>query len=639
MGLGRRPRPVSLMDHIDVSLRADPPRREPVADARGSDPDRALWAEFAESETAEAFCRSWLALQCRMIVGVTSGVLLLGAPDRGPFVPAAVFPNPRRSVKYLTATAERALVERRGLLVRQESGATERYDVAYPVEVGGKLHGVVVLDVSPRPERELQAALRSLQWGFAWLEAFFRREETARDAETKARLQGVLDLLATAVSQDRFDAAASAFVTALATRLDCDRVSVGFLRRNRSHVRGISHSAQFKKQANLVRAIASAMDETLDQQAVVVHPPRADEPPRVSRAHAELARQQGGGAVCTVPLAAGGRMVGALTMERAGGRPFDSATVELCEAVAAVAGPILDVHRREDRWLFVKAAHAGWRQLGHLVGPRHVALKLGVVAALAVVAFCVFAHGEYRVAAPSVMEALTLRAATAPFNGYVAEARRRAGDLVRTGDVLCVLDDRELRLERLKWLSQREQLVRQSHEAMAKRAAAQVAILAAQIDQASAQLALLDDQLSRTRVVAQFDGVIVKGDLSQALGAPVERGQVLFEVAPLDSYRVVLQVDEREISDVVLGQHGQLLLTATPTDAVPFRVDKITPVSTPREGRNYFRVEARLESTPERLRPGMEGVGKIEVDRRRVVWIWTHQVVDWLRLALWKWLP
>jgi multidrug efflux pump subunit AcrA (membrane-fusion protein) len=174
---------------------------------------------------------------------------------------------------------------------------------------------------------------------------------------------------------------------------------------------------------------------------------------------------------------------------------------------------------------------------------------------------------------------------------------------------------------------------------MAKRAAAQVSILAAQIDQAAAQLKLLDDQLSRTRVLAQFDGVIVKGDLSQALGAPVERGQVLFEVAPLDSYRVVLQVDERDVADVRAGQRGHLLLTAAPSDTRPFRVEKLTPVSTPREGRNYFRVEARLESTLERLRPGMEGVGKIEVDRRRIVWIWTHQVIDWLRLALWKWLP
>src|SRR2546422_4999312 len=38
-------------------------------------------------------------------------------------------------------------------------------------------------------------------------------------------------------------------------------------------------------------------------------------------------------------------------------------------------------------------------------------------------------------------------AAVAAFNGYIAEAPVRAGDLVRRGQVLCALDDRELRLE------------------------------------------------------------------------------------------------------------------------------------------------------------------------------------------------
>jgi hypothetical protein len=58
-----------------------------------------------------------------------------------------------------------------------------------------------------------------------------------------------------------------------------------------------------------------------------------------------------------------------------------------------------------------------------------------------------------------------------------------------------------------------------------------------------------------------------------------------------------------------------------------------------KEGRNFFRIEATLDQPHDRLRPAMEGAGKIEIDRRRVIWIWTHQVVDWIRLTLWTWLP
>jgi len=131
----------------------------------------------------------------------------------------------------------------------------------------------------------------------------------------------------------------------------------------------------------------------------------------------------------------------------------------------------------------------------------------------------------------------------------------------------------------------------------------------------------------------------MKGDLSQSLGAPVERGQVLFELAPLESYRVIVQVDEREIADISVGQQGKLMMPSMPGDLFPFHVEKITPVSVAKEGRNYFRVEAKLEGKSERLRPGMEGVGKVTVDERRLIWIWTHELIDWLRLWLWRWWP
>ena len=135
------------------------------------------------------------------------------------------------------------------------------------------------------------------------------------------------------------------------------------------------------------------------------------------------------------------------------------------------------------------------------------------------------------------------------------------------------------------------------------------------------------------------DGIVVSGDLSQLLGAPVEQGKLLFEIAPLDEYRVILQVDERDIAQLKVGQRGELALSGLPHERLPFVVSQIAPVSTPDEGRNSFRVEAQIEHPSQRLRPGMEGVGKVEIGRRRLLWVWTHNLVDWLRLAAWNWLP
>jgi hypothetical protein len=36
------------------------------------------------------------------------------------------------------------------------------------------------------------------------------------------------------------------------------------------------------------------------------------------------------------------------------------------------------------------------------------------------------------------------------------------------------------------------------------------------------------------------------------------------------------------------------------------------------------------------LRPGMEGVGKIYVDERRLITVWTRSALEWLRLKVWS---
>jgi hypothetical protein len=52
-----------------------------------------------------------------------------------------------------------------------------------------------------------------------------------------------------------------------------------------------------------------------------------------------------------------------------------------------------------------------------------------------------------------------------------------------------------------------------------------------------------------------------------------------------------------------------------------------------------FRVEADLADPDGRVRPGMRGVAKVLIDERRLGFIWTHEIVRWVRLRLWAWWP
>jgi len=614
-------------------LRSSAPRHE-VGEAQRAELDQA-WRRFGAASDPEQFCRSWLAVQCQLIGGAQQGIVVLQKPGVETFAPLAYWPEGSRDRTALAEVVERALQGGRGLV--EPRGPDFR--LAYPVRVDGRIRGVVGLEISGRDELALQAAMRQLQWGAGWLEVLLRRHADPGEA-ARLRVKLMLQLVGAFLMQRDFRDAATALVTDVASQLGCDRVTLASLERGRLRVEAVSHASQFDARSNLLTATVGAMTEALDQGEAVVHPSEREERLVVTHAHAELAQLAGGAAVASFPLTHNGRAVGALTLERAHGARFDAQTVELVEGLAGMLGPLLELQRTRHQSLPAHAAQKALDLRTRLFGPRHGGLKLGAAALVLLALFLAFAKGAYRVGADARIEGEIQRAITAPFQGYVREAAARAGDAVKKGQIMARLDDRDLRVERARLGSQREQLAQQYRDAMARQERSQVRIVSAQIAQAEAQIALLDEQLARTEVSAPFDGVVVSGDLTQSLGAPLERGQVMFEVAPLDAYRIVLQVGEQDIADVRVGQAGELALTPMPGQRYPLKVVKITPVSTAKDGRNVFRVEAELGArADERLRPGMEGVAKIEIGERHVAWIWTRRMVDWLSLRLWTWMP
>lgn len=604
--------------------------------------DQALWRQLQEAPSFEAFAQAWLIVQCALIDGARRGVVVFGSAEAGPYAPIAFFPEGKPGSLGLLSATDLAIQERRGVLrdpsysgAEAERGRAACH-IAYPLLVDARLHGAVAIELAPRAEHELRATMRSLQWGIAGIEARLRRQEGGRFAPANKRLAWVLDLASAGVEQERFQAAATAVVTKLATILGCERVSLGFSRGGRTTVSVVSHSAQFAQRSNLVEGIGAVMDEAVDQRATLVYSGAEDSPAHTLHYHAGFSKAHGGCALCTVPLTHGGEIIGALALERPGDVGFDAQTIEFCESVAALVGPILHFRRREDRWLIAKIWDACGDFARHLLGPGHAWLKAASILLTATAAFMAFATGEYRIAANTRVEGLVQRVVSSPIGGYIKAARVRGGDLVRKDELMAQLDDRDLLLERAKWTSQRQQHLQEYREALAKSSRSEIAVLQAQLGQAEAELAAVEAKLARIQIVAPFDGVIVSGDLSQSLGAPVAQGDILFKVAPLDAYRVILEVDERDMTAVQAGQTGKLVLTGKTDAVLPFRVDKINLVSEAREGRNFFQVEAKLDHTPDFLRPGMKGVGKIEIGERRLIWIWTHTLTDWLRLALWS---
>ena len=95
------------------------------------------------------------------------------------------------------------------------------------------------------------------------------------------------------------------------------------------------------------------------------------------------------------------------------------------------------------------------------------------------------------------------------------------------------------------------------------------------------------------------------------------------------------------IPDVGLRQTGEMLTRSHPDRKIKFEVERINPVAEISGQNNVFKVRATfvdvdLANDFQWLRPGMEGVAKIDIPPKRSYgFLWTRRLVNWIRMQLW----
>jgi biotin carboxyl carrier protein len=439
----------------------------------------------------------------------------------------------------------------------------------------------------------------------------------------------VLRCQAAMLARSRLAEGATALAVELAQLLQCRRASIGLLEREQMRIAGSTQASPIDQRRDAAAALVSAMHEALDQGLSVAWPPVVANPP-VSLAQRELA---GSGQACTVPIVAGQRLIGAITLERES-PPFTLSELALCEDIASFAGPVLQLQR---------AAETPWharirdRVRERLAGPRDRQLAWAAAALAVIVLLAV--PLPWRVSAPARLEGSVQRAVVAATDGFLQQANVRPGDRVQQGQVLAQLSSQDLELERKRRQSELSQHENALRAAEARNDRTQMVISQSRAAEAQALLSLAEGQLERSQLAAPFDGIVIRGDLAQNLGAPVQKGEVLLVLAPSDSFRLIVEVDESDIAAVRPGQHGQLALAARPEEPLRFTTRRIVPVATTADGRNYFEVEATPDQAQANLRPGLSGVAKIEVGEKPLAWLLLHRFATWLRLAVWTLSP
>lgn len=606
---------------IEPSL---PPHTTPPTD----DP----WRDLTQAEAEGPWCEAWLRVLSQSLLQARAGVVLLAQAD-GSYAPLATWP-PGRDVQYLADIATDALRQREGVVQRDELGHVR---IAYPLQLREVLHGAVVVDLGAADEAALDQALRLTHWGAGWLLELLGQR--AHDTQGARAADGafLLDTLLALFGERSLREAGLALVNRLGRRFDCRQVQLGIVRKNSVRLLAVSHAADFVEHAQQMQLATQAMHEAFDQRSALHWPPRDGDAAAVNAAHHRYAKACGAQAVYSLPLTDGANLVGVVTLER--DWAFDAAEGALLSALSAALAPWFELRRHADQGAAARLVRTSRRWLGLATDASYPAVKLGLGVAVLVLLLLALWPATLRIPAQAVVEGAVQRAIVAPFDGFLREAPARAGDTVKPGQVLAVLDDKDLRLEKLRWEAELEVALRKEREAMAAGHRVNQRLAAAQGNQARANLDLVLSKLDRVNVTAPFEAVVVKGDLTQQLGSPLEQGKVLFEVAPLDAWRVILKVDERDVGHIHAGSRGELRLSSLPGTTWPFTVKKVMPISVTEDGRNLFRVEAALGDRAPILSPNMEGVGKIDAGPSNLLWIWSRPLVEWLRLAWWKLLP
>lgn len=596
-----------------------------------------LWDAFLEPSSRAQYLGAWLAIACRRIPDASHAVLFVRA-DAGRLGVGASWGGDTQEQE----TFERIAGDVAGRGEPVVHAAIDGAILGYPIRVDAAVQAVIVVHLSRHPGRGLRDVFRELHWACGWIEAQLWRARSALGTRQTGAARLAIELLAAADSHERFDAAAMAVVNAMTELTGFDRAALGMAGRKAIRLEALSRAAAFKRRAEFVSEFETAMEEAVAQDQPIALPRPKSAPSSIDLAHRALIHRTGDGVVLTVPLPVRGRAVGAVTVTR---RRGDDEIVELDPdaieemrlAVAAVA-PVLKLKHDERRWWSGRLRNLAGRAATALLG-RRPALALGFAAGAILLALPFFMSGEFRINARAALQGSQQRAAVALLDGFLLDSRVRAGDLVREGDVLALLDDRDLKLEESRLrasVARAEQAIR---DALASGDRAASARASAELAEARASLGLVAQQLERLTIAAPVSGVVVSGDLSQRLGAPVSRGEVLFEIARLDGYRVMADVSEYDLAYIEPGQSGEIVLASLPDRAIAFRVAGIARVSDPAGGENRFRVEADVTGEAGGVRPGMEGVAKIGAGRARLAWIWTRGTMDRLRVFVWRFLP
>ncbi|MGV3532659.1 MAG: efflux RND transporter periplasmic adaptor subunit [Chthoniobacteraceae bacterium] len=202
------------------------------------------------------------------------------------------------------------------------------------------------------------------------------------------------------------------------------------------------------------------------------------------------------------------------------------------------------------------------------------------------------------------------------------------GQVVKQGDLLAEIDDRDLLTEKESAITEIEgtKLTLEKSRKNFERGkelfegklisdevfdnlSAEYALAQNSTVRAERKLQLVEDKLRKTKVLAAADGTILKVPVIEGQvvigAASVNNGTTLMELADLSKLLVVTHINQVDVARITMNQRVKLRVESLPDEDLEAEVTEIALVAAIKNNVKGFEVKAMIDKPSSKLRPGM----------------------------------
>ena len=465
-------------------------------------------------------------------------------------------------------------------------------------------------------------------------------------AERKVEiLQTLVHVSAEITSTLNLDRVLQAVVNTPSAVIPYERASVALDERGRLHLKAISGMEQIHAGAREITQLETVIPAVSGGRDAMFIAQRGDEPDAQIDAPEESMKapfrkyfaETGMRAFYALPLADDEGRLGILSFESTDPDFLSEAHMEMIRVLAGQATVAV-----RNASLYKEVPFIGL--LGPMLQKKTRFLALGkrrralyVAGAVAAALFLAIFPIPMRVDGTSTVASASSVQVQPELDGVVRQVYVHEGDHVQRGQVLADLEDWDYRAALAGAQAKYQTATMEMNRALATNDGAQAGIQGVQARYWASEVERARERLERTHLRSLLDGWVTTPHVEDLTGRHLAPGDTFAEVADSSESRVDVAIDESEISLLRPGAAAAIKVESFPTQTFRGHVAVVSPKSQADGEGRFFYARVDVPNPDGRLRPGMQGRGKISVGWHPIGMVFFRSPFMWLYSKLWWW--